>query len=633
CPSSFGRDRFTNRACLRGAQPAVKRPAAGQTAPMSRIATRRQGGVVEAARGGLDPAAPARLDDPTVRGRRHRQPAPVRPGAPCPRPRLRSGPALHPVRQAARPRRARPLPRAGQAAAGRRAGRVPGRQPGVLVAAARGRPAGPHPAARHRGRGRGRARVGRRPRRAALRGRHRHRRRPDRAGAGARAAGGARDRDRRLGRGAGGGAAQRRAARPGGPGRAPRGGSSGRAPRHRPLRRHRVEPAVRAARRDREARRGGAARAALGARRRRGRPRRDPAPGGRGRGAPGGRRAPRDRARLRSGRGGEGADGGRRLHRRRDPPGHGRPAASHVRPPLTSAGARGGAAAPPVGHGAAVDPSGPPKADRHPPGPRNRLRDCCRDDRPVLPKESLASPPTRAGEGGPAGPSEGARAGRGVLYIAFAKFYFMVAGAVLELRLPTVLGNVVYGSYGVVNSLVSPFNNVLVTGTIQTVSRFTSQRPEAARAVQRAGLRLHLYVGLVLANLFAAAAPLTARFFHDADKTGPLMVAAAIIAAYSFYAVFVGTANGRREFHKQAGLDVGFATLRVAGILGMAMAGFGLMGAIGGWAAAAWAILLVSTAVVGLPRRAAADAGPSVSLRPMVGFFVSVSVYLILLNF
>src|SRR5690606_16684567 len=65
----------------------------------------------------------------------------------------------------------------------------------------------------------------------------------------------------------------------------------------------------------------------------------------------------------------------------------------------------------------------------------------------------------------------------------------------------------------------------------------------------------------------------------------------------------------------------------------MAMAGFGLMGAIGGWAAAACAILLVSTAVVGLPRRAAADAGPSVSLRPMVGFFVSVSVYLILLNF
>jgi len=245
----------------------------------------------------------------------------------------------------------------------------------------------------------------------------------------------------------------------------------------------------------------------------------------------------------------------------------------------------------------------------------------------------LASPPTSAGEGSPAGPSEGARAGRGVLYIAFAKFYFMVAGAVLELRLPTVLGNVVYGSYGVVNSLVSPFNNVLVTGTIQTVSRFTSQRPEAARAVQRAGLRLHLYVGLVLAILFAAAAPLTARFFHDADKTGPIMVAAAIIAAYSFYAVFVGTANGRREFHKQAGLDVGFATLRVAGILGMAMAGFGLMGAIGGWAAAACAILLVSTAVVGLPRRAAADAGPSVSLRPMVGFFVSVSVYLILLNF
>ena len=240
----------------------------------------------------------------------------------------------------------------------------------------------------------------------------------------------------------------------------------------------------------------------------------------------------------------------------------------------------------------------------------------------------MADPATTTSQGG----GEAARAGRGVLYIAFAKFYFMVAGAVLELRLPVVLGNIVYGSYGVVNSLVSPLNNVLVTGTIQAVSRFSSQRPEQAAAVQRAGLRLHLYGGLVLALAFAAAAPLTARLFYDADKTLPIMVAGLIIAAYSFYAVFVGTANGRREFHKQAALDVAFATLRVAGILGMAMAGFGLFGAIGGWAAAACTILVVSTFVVGLPGRARAGEEPF-PLRPLVTFFVSVSVYLVLLNF
>ncbi len=219
-----------------------------------------------------------------------------------------------------------------------------------------------------------------------------------------------------------------------------------------------------------------------------------------------------------------------------------------------------------------------------------------------------------------------------MIYIAFAKFYFMVAGLGLELVLRGVLGTTTYGAYGVVNSLVSPFNNVLVTGTIQAVSRFSSQRPEAAAAVQRAGLRMHLYIGLVLAIVFAAMAPVTAHLFHDAAKTGPIMMAAAIIAAYSFYSVFVGTANGRREFHKQAGLDIGAATTRLLCIVGLTVAGFGLYGAIGGWATAAIIMLLVLTVVVGMPGRAAAGQ-PVQELRPMVGFFIGVSVYLVLLNF
>jgi len=245
----------------------------------------------------------------------------------------------------------------------------------------------------------------------------------------------------------------------------------------------------------------------------------------------------------------------------------------------------------------------------------------------------LADAPTTQGGGGAgsgAPVTEAVKAGRGVLYIAFAKFYFMVAGAVLELRLPTVLGTTTYGAYGVVNSLVSPFNNVLVTGTIQAVSRFASQRPDSVGEVQRTGLRMQLYTGLVLAIAFAALSPVIAGLFHDTAKTGPIMLAAVIVAAYSFYSVFIGTANGRREFHKQAGLDIGSATLRVFGILGLAGAGFGLYGAIGGWAAAAIIILLVSTVVIGLPGRAT---GQPQELRPMIGFFIGVSVYLILLNF
>src|SRR5687768_10947052 len=99
-------------------------------------------------------------------------------------------------------------------------------------------------------------------------------------------------------------------------------------------------------------------------------------------------------------------------------------------------------------------------------------------------------------------PPKATGAGRGVLLIAFAKFYFMFSGLVLQVRLPAILSRAAYGAYGAVTAWVSPLNNVMVTGSIQAVSRFTAQRPEHARLVQAAGLRMHLYIGLPIAVLF-----------------------------------------------------------------------------------------------------------------------------------
>ncbi len=218
-------------------------------------------------------------------------------------------------------------------------------------------------------------------------------------------------------------------------------------------------------------------------------------------------------------------------------------------------------------------------------------------------------------------------AGRGVLYIAFAKFYFMFAGLLIQVRLPAILSRAAFGAYSLVANIASLVNNVLVTGTIQAVSRFAAQEPDKARAVQHAGLRMHVRLGLPIAIGFIAVAPLVAYGLHDMTKTAPLMLAGLIVAGYSFYAVFIGTANGLRMFHKQAGLDMTFATLRVAGLLGMAMAGFGVIGVIGGWVAAVGVILCAAIAWVGLPKTT-----ERLPVGPMIRYFASVALYLALFN-
>lgn len=223
-------------------------------------------------------------------------------------------------------------------------------------------------------------------------------------------------------------------------------------------------------------------------------------------------------------------------------------------------------------------------------------------------------------------------AGRGVLYIAFAKLYFMIAGALIEFRLPVILSRAMYGAYGVVSSFVSPVNNVMVTGSIQAVSRFTAQKPETARMVEAAGLRMHLWVGVPTAILFIAAAPLVGWAMGDTAKIGPMMLAGVIVMTYAFYAVLVGTANGTRQFNKQAGLDVTAATLRLVGILGLTTVGLGVYGAYGGWVIAAGLVLLIATVVVGLPSKAASGPEAQAMVKPMARYFARVAVYLILLN-
>lgn len=205
----------------------------------------------------------------------------------------------------------------------------------------------------------------------------------------------------------------------------------------------------------------------------------------------------------------------------------------------------------------------------------------------------------------------------------------MVAGYVVQFALPRALGSAAnYGIWVIVLSVLSPVNNVMVTATIQGVSKFTSEVEARRPAVLRAALRLQVLLGGGVALALFALAPLIATFLHDPSLTPYLRLAPGVALAYSMYAVFVGAANGRKEFQKQAGLDVTFSTLRCIFIVGAAALTHSALASVGGFVAAAVLIAVVSFFVVGMGGKST----ESFDMKLLAGFFGGVAFYLLIVN-
>ncbi|MCU0663770.1 MAG: oligosaccharide flippase family protein [Myxococcota bacterium] len=228
-------------------------------------------------------------------------------------------------------------------------------------------------------------------------------------------------------------------------------------------------------------------------------------------------------------------------------------------------------------------------------------------------------------------------AGRGAMAIATAKVWFLITGWVAMIALPRIFkwatgsaeaGQALFGDYKLVFMGVSFINNAIVTGTIQAVSKFTSEAESRARAVRSTALRVQAVIGIGLAVLYALAAPWLAGWLGSPSLTVLMRLSAGVIAAYSFYAVYIGSFNGQQQFGRQAGFDIAYSTLRTTLILALAAAGLEVAGAVLGFLIAA--VLIAALAAVssrGLPPSA-----QPLSARKYVGFAAALFLYTLLLN-
>ena len=187
-----------------------------------------------------------------------------------------------------------------------------------------------------------------------------------------------------------------------------------------------------------------------------------------------------------------------------------------------------------------------------------------------------------------------AQVGRSSLYIPAAKLWFIFVSFAINFALPNLLNSEQVGDFGVINRLVSLLTIVLLQGTVQTVSKHVSEERFATAGVFRTALRLQAFFGGGVCLLYFAAAELLSAFFRDPALAGLIRISALIPLFYSLYALYVGVLNGERRFKPQAILDMSYATLRAAGILGAAALGYGVRGVFIGFASAAGTIMVVA---------------------------------------
>jgi stage V sporulation protein B len=235
-------------------------------------------------------------------------------------------------------------------------------------------------------------------------------------------------------------------------------------------------------------------------------------------------------------------------------------------------------------------------------------------------EEALTAPPK---------PDGAQRAGRGILSIAGSTLYFLIAGYAAQLLLPRLLASPeAFGFFSTAMSFVSILNNVLISATIQVVSKRVSEDPPRAPFALRQAIELQLAIGCVLGGgLFFAAPQLAGTILLDPLLTPLFRLAAVVVVSYALYAAMIGALNGRQDFLGQARFNMGYTTLRTLTMLGAAALGFGAVGVFAAFALSSVVVLTVAVIVVGL-----GQAGPRKPWRSWLAFMAPLWLYQLCLN-
>ena len=173
---------------------------------------------------------------------------------------------------------------------------------------------------------------------------------------------------------------------------------------------------------------------------------------------------------------------------------------------------------------------------------------------------------------------------RGTLYLMFAQFMVMFLGYVLQVWLGRTLGPSIYGSLGVVLSLIMVTKTFFLTGIAKAMSKFVAEEKEKVGSILRAGLYLQLGSIALCLFLYYFLSAFLANVFHDPGLVGVIRFSSLTVLFVGLSTVYSeGYLNGLRMFKQQAYVELIHSFMRVVLAFVLVYAGFQLYGAVAGY--------------------------------------------------
>jgi len=215
---------------------------------------------------------------------------------------------------------------------------------------------------------------------------------------------------------------------------------------------------------------------------------------------------------------------------------------------------------------------------------------------------------------------------KSTLYILTARFIFALSGWIIHLGLARSFSSSQYGTFGVILSVINILQMFLIKGIPDATTKYLAEGIDGYELKKKAFLLQSIYTAII-SLLLLLSTPTIAYLLNDKSLEPLLLILPLVIFGYSFKTLYAKLFGGYREFGMSSKISILAAISRIFFVFTFVYWGFGVSGAILGYASSAFLAVIYSS-VLFKPKRGKKP----VTYRKICNFGIPIIIFSVLFN-